>query len=72
MTRAQNTGLILMGAAVLQMLLFVYGALRRSYLALALPMTIAMTMVAALTFWMGWTMVVMEEEPDEPAVRQDT
>ena len=35
--RAQTTGKLLIVGAALQMLLFVYGATRRSYLALALP-----------------------------------
>ncbi|HLF76150.1 MAG TPA: hypothetical protein VJB57_01545 [Dehalococcoidia bacterium] len=63
--RAQNTGMLLMVGAALEMLLFLYGALRRSYLALALPVTMAMTAVTALTFWLGWTMLTMEEEQDD-------
>lgn len=66
MNRAHKTGAVLMVGAALQMLLFVYGALRRSYWALALPMTAAMTALTALTFWVGWTMLTMEEEIEEP------
>jgi hypothetical protein len=65
MSRAQTTGVILMAGAVLQMLLFVIGAAKRSYLALALPVMAAMTALTALTFWVGWTMVTMEEEDEE-------
>ena len=72
MNRASNTGLLLMIGAVLQMLLFLYGAMRRSYLALALPVTAAMATVTVLTFWLGWTMLTMEDEdeasPSAPAV----
>jgi hypothetical protein len=68
MNRARSTGLVLMAGAVLQLLLFSYGALRRSYLALALPVAAAMLALSALTFWMGWTMMTMEEEPEEPLV----
>ncbi len=68
MSRARNTGLVLMVAAGVELLLFLYGMLRRSYLALALPMMAAMTMVSALTFWVGWTMLSMEEEPEEPPI----
>lgn len=66
MNRAQNTGLVLMAAAAIELLLFLYGALRRSYLALALPVTAAMLALTALTFWIGWTMLTMEEEAEEP------
>jgi len=65
MSRAQKTGLLLIAGAGLEMLLFLYGAMRRSYLALALPMTAAMTALTALTFWVGWTMLTMEEEEGE-------
>lgn len=64
MNRAQTTGILLMAGAVLQMLLFVIGASRKSYLALALPVTAAMSALTALTFWVGWTMVTMEEEEE--------
>jgi hypothetical protein len=66
--RAQNTGRLLIFGAVLQMLLFVYGITRRSYLALALPVAAAMTAVTVLTLWLGWTMLSMEPEEDEPPV----
>jgi hypothetical protein len=68
MTRGRNTGVFLMAAAVIQLLLFLYGVLRRSYLAIALPMTAAMLALSALTFWLGWTMVSGEDEPDEVTV----
>jgi hypothetical protein len=66
MNRAHTTGLVLMAGAVLQLVLFLYGALRRSYLALALPISAAMLALTALTFWVGWTMMTMEEEVEEP------
>lgn len=68
MSRAQKTGLLLIGAAAFEMLLFLYGAMRRSYLALALPMTAAMTALTALTFWVGWTMLTMEEDPEDETI----
>jgi hypothetical protein len=66
--RAQTTGMIVMALAAVEMLLFLYGALRRSYLALALPVTVAMTALTALAFWVGWTMMNMEDEPEEPQI----
>ncbi len=68
MNRAQTTGIILIVGAALQMLLFVYGTMRKSYLALALPISAAMLALTALTAWVGWTMMPMEEEIDEPPV----
>ena len=68
MDRAHSTGLILMLGAALELLLFLYGALRRSYLALALPVTAAMAVLTALAFWVGWTMMTMEEEPEEAPI----
>jgi VIT1/CCC1 family predicted Fe2+/Mn2+ transporter len=67
--RAHTTGIVLIVGAAVEMLLFVYGALRRSYLALALPVAAAMMALTALTFWVGWTMLTMEEEEDEETVQ---
>ena len=64
MNRASNTGMLLMVGAVLEMLLFLYGTMRKSYLALALPVAAAMATVTVLTFWLGWTMLTMEEEDE--------
>lgn len=63
--RAQTTGKLLIAGAALQLLLFLYGASKKSYLALALPVTAAMTAVTALTLWLGWTMLTMQPEEDE-------
>jgi hypothetical protein len=68
MSRAQKTGVLLIVGAGLEMLLFLIGALRRSYLALALPMTAAMAALAALTVWVGWTMLTLEEEAEDDAI----
>lgn len=67
MSRAHKTGLILMAGALLELVLFFYGTARRSYLALALPVTAAMLTLTAITLWLGWTMLTMEEEADDPA-----
>jgi len=69
MSRAQTTGAVLVAGAVVELLLFLVGVARRSYLALALPVTMAMFAVTALTIWVGWTMMTMEEEDDEPPVQ---
>ena len=67
MSRAHTTGLMLIIGAALELLLFLYGTARRSYLALALPVTAAMLALTALTFWLGWTMLTLEDEEDEAA-----
>lgn len=64
MNRTQTTGLLLIAGAAFELLLFLYGALRRSYLALALPVAMAMMAVTALTLWVGWTMLTMEDEEE--------
>lgn len=68
MDRAHTTGIVLIVASVVQFLIFLIAALRRSYLAVALPVTAAMATLTALAFWIGWTMMTMEEEPEEPPV----
>ena len=65
MSRPQTTGIVLIVVGALEMLLFLIGVARRSYLALALPITLAMTALTALTVWVGWTMLTMEDEPEE-------
>ena len=74
MERSQSMGTILMAVSALQMLVFTLGMLRRSYLAVALPVLAAMGAVSGLLFWIGYTMVNMEpdlseldmEEEEEP------
>ena len=62
MGRSKELGMILMLAASVQMLFTVVGALRRSYLVIALPVIAAVGLISALTFWVGWTMA--NTEPD--------
>ena len=62
---SQSIGTVLMAAAALQMVLFTLGVLRRSYLAVALPMFAAVSAVSGLLFWIGYTMVNMEPDLGE-------
>lgn len=62
MGRSKELGMVLMIIASVQMLFTVIGTLRRSYMVIALPVVAAMTVISALTFWVGWTM--MNTEPD--------
>jgi hypothetical protein len=59
------TGMLIMAGAALEMLLFLYGAARRSYMAVALPVMAAVAAVSALAFWVGWTLLTTEEEIPE-------
>ena len=65
MERSQSMGTILMAVSALQMLVFTLGMLRRSYLAVALPVMTAMGAVSGLLFWIGYTMVNMEPDLSE-------
>jgi hypothetical protein len=65
MDRSQTTGMIIMAAAALEMLLFLYGAARRSYMAVALPVMAGVAAVSALAFWVGWTLLTSEPEIPE-------
>lgn len=62
MDRTRLTGALLMALMVLQVLLFLAGVLRRSYAALALPLGLLVVVGSALGFWVGWTLVSMEDD----------
>ena len=51
-----------MALCALQALLFLTGAARRSYAALALPVGVVVAVGSALGFWVGWTLVSMEDD----------
>ena len=65
MERSQLTGALIMAGAVLQMMLFLWAAARRSYMAVALPVMGALAALSALAFWIGWTMFTTESELEE-------
>jgi hypothetical protein len=58
-------GAMLMAISALQMLVFTLGMLRRSYMAVALPVLGALGAISALLFWVGYTMMSMEPDTDE-------
>lgn len=65
MERTQLFGLILIAGTALEMILFLWGIVRRSYMAVALPVLGAMTALNLLTLWVGWTMLTTESEMSE-------
>ncbi len=70
MEKSQTTGLIIMIVAVFQMVLFLWAALRRSYLALAVPVLSALAAITAIAFWIGWTMFTDEGEETEEVTEE--
>ncbi len=71
MERSQSVGSILMAVAALQMLVFTLGMLRKSYMAVALPVLAAMGAVSGLIFWVGYTMISMEPELSELELEEE-
>jgi hypothetical protein len=65
MDRSQTTGALIMAGAALELLIFTIGLFRKSYLAIAMPVTGAMAALSALAFWVGWTMLTTPSDmPD--------
>ncbi len=62
---SQRLGAIIMLASVLEMVVFLWAVSRRSYLAVALPVTFVLGTINALAFWIGWTMFTATEEEEE-------
>jgi hypothetical protein len=60
----QSQGLLICGAAVLSALIFVIGVLAKSYWAVAIPVAILTLFVLGLTFWVGWTILTVQVEPE--------
>jgi Na+/melibiose symporter-like transporter len=65
MEGSQRLGAVIMLASVLETVVFLWALSRRSYLALALPITIILGALNALAFWIGWTMFAASEEEEE-------
>lgn len=69
--RTQLTGVLIMVGAAVELALFLVGIVRRSYLAVALPVMGAMAALSALAFWVGWTMFTTESELPEPEFEEE-
>jgi hypothetical protein len=63
--RSRQLGQALMALSGLQLLVFLIAATRRSYLALAVPVGIALGLLSGLGFWVGYTMATTDW--DHPA-----
>ncbi len=66
MDRSQITGGLIIGGAAVELVLFLYGVLKRSYIALAIPIAAAVAGLSALAMWVGWTMLTTETDMPEP------
>ncbi len=65
MEGSQRLGAIIMLATMFEMVVFLWAVSRRSYLAVALPVTLVLGSLNALAFWIGWTMFTAAEEEEE-------
>ncbi len=65
MEGSQRLGAIIMLAIMFEMVVFLWAVSRRSYLAVALPVTLVLGSLNALAFWIGWTMFTAAEEEEE-------
>ncbi len=65
MEGSQRLGAIIMLAAMFEMVVFLWALSRRSYLAVALPVTVVLGALNVLAFWIGWTMFTASEEEEE-------
>ncbi len=71
MEGSQRTGLIIMIASAFAAVFFLWSTMRRSYLAIAVPVLSAVAAVSALAFWIGWTMFTSEPEEMEEDVDEE-
>jgi len=65
MERTQLFGLLIISGTAMEMIFFLWGIVRRSYMAVALPVLGAMMALNLLTIWVGWTMLTTEPEMSE-------
>jgi branched-subunit amino acid ABC-type transport system permease component len=67
----RKTGALIMVGAIANFLLFAVGLSRRSYLAIAAPVALAVTGLSALGVWVGWTMLTIEPDMPEPELAEE-
>ena len=65
MEGSQRLGAMIMLATVLEMVVFLWALSRRSYMAVALPVTLILGALNILGFWIGWTMFSAAGEDEE-------
>lgn len=60
----RNQGALICGGAGLAALLFLIGVLQESYWALAIPVAVGVFFALGLAFWVGWTILTVQVEPE--------
>ena len=65
MEKSQRTGLLIMVLSAFTLVFFAWSILRRSYMAIALPVMSALAVVTGLAFWIGWTLFAGEDEEED-------
>ena len=68
---SRSQGGLICVAAVLIGLIFLAGLLARSWWAVAIPVAIALTFVLGLVFWVGWTIMTVDLDPEPPPAEAD-
>jgi hypothetical protein len=63
---SRTQGGLICGAVALLALLFLGGLLRESYWAVAIPVAVLTFFVLGLAFWVGWTILTIQVEPEPP------
>jgi hypothetical protein len=57
---SRQIGQALMAGSVLALLIFAFGAMKRSYAVVAIPVFAVVAVSCALGFWVGYTMAVQD------------
>ena len=60
----RNQGALICAGAGLAALFFLLGLLNESYWALAIPVAVLVFFVLGLSFWVGWTILTVQVEPE--------
>lgn len=63
---SRRMGALIVAGAAAQLALTLVGVARKSYAAVAVPVTVAVAGLSALAIWVGWTMMTIEEDMPEP------
>lgn len=66
MDKSQVGGVLICLVSVVVAVLFLWGIAVQNYWALAIPVIIGILGVAALAFWIGWTMATTSPEVPSP------
>ena len=63
---SRTQGGVICGAVAILALLFLGGLLNQSYWAIAIPVAVLTFFVLGLAFWVGWTIMTIQVEPEPP------